>query len=137
FNNKSILNYSSSAVPSKSPAEGKGHLEKIPNESDMTVLKNETEDKSEENQDESLDRILHDVKTYLNDHDLNDAISGNRSERDFVLVLQYRMLFDAGEAAIPDSGKSFLGEIGGLLSEMPNNIQVVGHTDNRPIIYLL
>ncbi|HLR40987.1 MAG TPA: flagellar motor protein MotS [Virgibacillus sp.] len=137
FNNKSILNYSSSAVPSKSPAEGKGHLEKIPNESDMAVLKNETEDKSEENQDESLDRLLHDVKTYLNDHDLNDAISANRTQRGVVLVLQERILFDAGEAAILDSGKSFLGEIGGLLSEMPNNVQVEGHTDNRPITSLL
>src|SRR5699024_1417176 len=69
FNNKSILNYSPSAVPSESPSEGKDHLEKekIPNESDMPALKKETEDKAEENQDESLDRLLHDVKTYLND----------------------------------------------------------------------
>src|SRR5699024_5718960 len=130
-------NYSSSEVPSKSPAEGEGHLEKNPNESDMAALKNETENKSEEIQDESLDRLLHDVKTNLNDHDLNDAISENRTQRGVVLVLQERILFDGGEAAILDGGKIFLEEIGGLLSEMPNNVQVEGQTDNRPITSLL
>src|SRR5699024_7701355 len=114
-----------------------GHLEKNANDADMAALKNETENKSEEMQDESVDRLLHDVKTYLNDHALNDAISANRTQRGVVLVLQERILFDGGEAAILDSGKSFLEEIGGLLSEMQNNVQVEGLTDNRPITSLL
>src|SRR5699024_5161242 len=96
-------------------------------------LKNETEDKSEENRDESLDRLLHDVKTYLNDHDLNEAISANRTQRGVVLVLQESILFDAGEAAILVSEIRFLGKISGLLSEMTNNVQVEGHTYSRPI----
>lgn len=135
FNSKSILNFSASTVPVEHATERQGYLkrERIPNESDMPALKSETEDKTGKNQDESLDRLLRDVKTYLNDHDLNDAISANRTQRGVILVLQERILFDVGEAAILGSGKSFLKKIGGLLSEMPNNVQVEGHTDSRPI----
>lgn len=138
FNNKSILN-SSSLVPSESPTEEQYHLEneEVPGESEKAALKNEANDRGGKMQDESLDRLLHDVQTYLNDHDLNGAISANRTQRGVILVLQERILFEVGEAEILDSAKSFLEEIGGLLSEMPNSVQVEGHTDSRPITSLV
>lgn len=49
-----------------------------------------------------------DIERYLDENNLNDVISANRTERGVVLVLQDSILFDSGEAVIRDSGKPFL-----------------------------
>ncbi|MGP4041555.1 flagellar motor protein MotS [Gracilibacillus sp. D59] len=83
-------------------------------------------------QDE-LDELLAEVESYLNEHDLNRVISATRTDQGVVLVLQESVLFETGEAQILDPAKPFLNKVSALLSNIPNEVRVEGHTDNRPI----
>src|SRR5699024_1010584 len=82
---------------------------------------------------QSLNELLEDVETYLNENELKDIISANRIEQGVILVLQDSIFFDMGEAEILEEGEPFLQEIGSLFAEIPNDIKVEGHTDSRPI----
>lgn len=83
-------------------------------------------------QDE-LDLLLAEVENYLNENDLNEVISATRTIQGVVLVLQESVLFETGEAEILDPAKPFLNKVSTLLTNIPNEVRVEGHTDNRPI----
>ncbi|MRI68227.1 flagellar motor protein MotS [Gracilibacillus thailandensis] len=83
-------------------------------------------------QDE-LDELLAEVESYLNENDLNDVISATRTDQGVVLVLQESVLFETGEAVVLDPAKPFLNKVSTLLANIPNEVRVEGHTDNRPI----
>ncbi|WP_066195013.1 MULTISPECIES: flagellar motor protein MotS [Gracilibacillus] len=87
---------------------------------------------TESNADQ-LDELLVEVNNYLDEENLNDVISATRTEQGVVLVLQERILFETGEADILDPAEPFLQKISTLLVNIPNEIRVEGHTDNRPI----
>lgn len=138
FRNRNILEFFPSAVPLDNPTEHTSTLEsgKQTNEFDTpTQLPDKTDrDRETDNkQEDSLDMLLANVDSFLEEHDLNDVINADRTERGVVLVLQESILFDSGEAEIIESGKPFLEKIGSLLLEIPNNVKVEGHTDSRPI----
>lgn len=86
-----------------------------------------------QNQEDTLQTLMNDIEKYLDDNELNNVISADRTERGVVLVLQELILFDPGQAELLPSGKPFLGEIGSLLTEIPHEVKVEGHTDSRPI----
>lgn len=131
FQNRMIFDFLPSAVPLENPAESTDLNEN--GETDSTEdIENEDEYAPILEQD-SLSDLLHDVETYLNENNLNHVISANRTEQGVVLVLQERLLFDSAEAEILEDGMPFLDRIGTLLTDIPNNITVEGHTDSRPI----
>src|SRR5690625_3182269 len=136
FRNRNILDFFPSAVPLDNPTEHTSSLEsgKNSNEFDTpTHLPDITDrDRVTENED-NLDILLRNIEDFLDAHHLNNVITANRTERGVVLVLQESILFDSGEAEIIDSGKPFLEKIGNLLLQLPNNVNVEGHTDSRPI----
>ncbi|WP_112181657.1 MULTISPECIES: flagellar motor protein MotS [Paraliobacillus] len=86
----------------------------------------------EDNQD-TLDELLAEIQAFLNENDLQNTITANRTDQGVVLILQERVLFDSAEAEIKASGEPFLDKVGLLLENIPNNVRVEGHTDNRPI----
>lgn len=136
FRNRNILEFFPSSVPNDNPTEHTSIEEsgKQTNEFDTpTQLPDITDKDREAEKEDSLDVLLSDVEKFLDDNDLNDVITANRTERGVVLVLQESILFESGEAEIIDSGKPFLGKIGNLLLQLPNNVNVEGHTDSRPI----
>ncbi|SDB94097.1 chemotaxis protein MotB [Pelagirhabdus alkalitolerans] len=90
------------------------------------------EDELEEDED-SLDELLQEVEMFLEDNQLEEVISANRTDQGVVLILQERILFDTGEAVIKSEGEPFLDKIALLLSNIPNYVRVEGHTDDRPI----
>lgn len=92
----------------------------------------EKDDKKDRDGDE-LDKLMEEIEAYLDENDLNDVISASRTERGVVLVLEESLLFDTAEADILEDGKPFLNKIGELLSEIPNQVEVEGHTDDRSI----
>lgn len=118
FNGRMVLDHDASAVP----LDNKG-----------TDSANDNDDEAGEAQLESLDDLLEEVESYLDENGLNDVITANRTERGVVLILQERILFETGQADILSSGKPFLNKIGSLLQKMDNHVEVQGHTDSRPI----
>lgn len=139
FRNRMIFDFYPSPVPMENPTESTSHMDsgKLSNEfSTPTLLpdSNDLDNKAEaEDKQDSLDILMNSVEKFLNENDLNDVISANRTDRGVVLVLQESVLFDSAEAEILDSGKPFLKKIGRLLKDIPNNVKVEGHTDSRPI----
>ncbi|TMN21193.1 flagellar motor protein MotS [Lentibacillus cibarius] len=139
FRNRMIFDFYPSPVPMENPTEHTRDEEsgKNTNEfdtpSDLKGNKDRAEEDTEEKKKDSLDKLLESVEQYLQNNKLNDVISANRTDRGVVLVLQESILFETGEAEVLDSGKPFLDKIGNLLENIPNDVRVEGHTDNRPI----
>lgn len=140
FRNRMIFDFYPSPIPMENPTEHTSAKEsgKHSNEFENPTQKlnvndrDENDDEEQESED-ALDELLEDVESYLDEHDLNKAVSATRTERGVVLVLQELILFDSGEADILPSGESFLEKIGTLLSNIPNRVKVEGHTDSTPI----
>lgn len=147
FKNRMIFDNAPSPIPMENPTENS----KVQKESEgSTDLKNsgsesENQDQSqqpvketntnmeEKSENHSLDELLKEVQDFLDKNELNNVITANRTEQGVVLILQEKVLFDSGEADIINSGKPFLKKMGMLLSNIPNDVRVEGHTDNRPI----
>jgi len=55
------------------------------------------------------------------------------NEKRLVLSLPSDLLFQSGQTKIGDDGRQALFELGGILSHVQNRIEVVGHSDPRPI----
>lgn len=113
-----------------------------PNQNDegATDFKNNLFDEDREDLDEStdgneqeLDDLLEEVEGYLEKNDLENVISANRTNQGVILVLQERVLFKTAEAQVKKEGEQFLDKVGLLLTSLPNEVRVEGHTDNRPI----
>ncbi len=99
--------------------------EKEPNEQTNSEI-------MEDNQT-SLDELLAEIKAFLQENNLQNKITANRTDQGVVLILQERILFDTAEADIKSSGEPFLDKVGLLLHNIPNEIRVEGHTDDRRI----
>lgn len=136
FQNRMIFDFYPSPVPMENPTQSTGHMEKgeISNEFETPTDVTERNDSHDiQNQEDTLQTLMNEIENYLDDHELNNVISADRTERGVVLVLQELILFDPGKAELLPSGQSFLGEIGSLLTEIPHEVKVEGHTDSRPI----
>jgi len=141
FQNRMVLDFLPSAIPMEHPSESpdindnndedmSGELE--PPEEPKEGL-GEQEDEGEPQLEERLENLLDQIEVYLSENDLGNLVSANRSEVGVSLVLQESILFDTGEALILKDGVELLDEIASLLSDIPNNVRVEGHTDSRPI----
>lgn len=81
----------------------------------------------------SLEELLSEVEGFLEENQLQDVITANRTDQGVVLILQERLLFDSGQAVLKSEGEPFLDKVALLLSNIPNYVRVEGHTDDRPI----
>lgn len=136
FQNRMILDFYPSSVPADNPTEHTSIEErgKETNEFEASAdLRDKTDRGETEDDRDSLSTLLEDIEAYLDENDLNNVITANRTEQGVVLVLQESILFDSAEAKILDSGMPFLDKIGTLLHDIPNSVKVEGHTDSRPI----
>ncbi|WP_028783480.1 flagellar motor protein MotS [Thalassobacillus devorans] len=139
FRNRMIFDFYPSPVEMDNPAEQTDLKEngELSNEfenpsSEVNSTVRDAED-NELQKEHELNQLVEEVDTFLDNNELNDVISASRTDRGVVLVLQEQLLFDSGEAEVLESGKPFLGKIGTLLKNIPNDISVEGHTDDRPI----
>lgn len=137
FRNRMVFDFLPSTVPIDTPRDQatSGFQDGNDLNLDFPVKNQKDEDEEEEDgsKGDELGNLMENIESYLAEHDLEDSISANRTERGVVLVLQERVLFNSGEAVILDSGKPFLQKVGSLLAEIPNAVRVEGHTDSRPI----
>ncbi|GAA0291476.1 chemotaxis protein MotB [Gracilibacillus halotolerans] len=107
--------------------------ETFPKDDEIVMEDNEEDARDQIEQNDSLDELLREIRAYLQENNLEHVISANRTIEGVVLVLQERVLFETGEAEIIDTAEPFLDKVGELLTSIPNEVRVEGHTDNRPI----
>ncbi|WP_163971673.1 flagellar motor protein MotS [Oceanobacillus halotolerans] len=132
FQNRMIFEFNSSAIPLEYTNNG-AHTESERNTGEMKTPIEDARGSISDNGEDALSSLIEDIERFLDKNDLNDVVSANRTERGVVLVLQESILFETGEAEILDSGMPFLNRISDLLSEIPNDVKVEGHTDSRSI----
>lgn len=136
FRDRAIFEFFPSPVPMDYPSDSpdynqgqKDNLGEFP-----FPPKPESDDiEEEENEEDSLNQLIEEVEAFLDEEDLHNVVTANRTERGVVLVLQERILFDPGQADILPSGEPFLRKVGKLFVDIPNNIKVEGHTDSVPM----
>lgn len=131
FRNRMIFDFFPSAVPLEYPTDRTSHMlsgKKVNEFKSPTNLPDRTI-----HDEDSLEELLGHIEDYLEENHLTHVITANRTEEGIVLVLQDYILFETGQADILESGKPFLEQVGSLLQEIPNHVEIEGHTDSRPI----
>lgn len=126
FQNRGVFDFYPSIVPLDTPNntdEEDDEFFSLPGEVDF----------EQEVEEDTLQPLMEEVESFLDEYQLNDVISATRTDLGVELVLQDRIFFNPGEAEILDEGRPFLTKIGTLLSAINNNVKIEGHTDSRPI----
>ncbi|MFD2630495.1 flagellar motor protein MotB [Oceanobacillus kapialis] len=131
FRNRMIFEFYPSPVPMENPTEHTRDEESGKNSNEFenpTQLENNTDEDDITEQD-TLDNLMENIQQYLEEHELTNEISANRTDQGVVLVLQESVLFDSGEAEILEKGEPFLTKIASMLESLPNNVKVwIGYT---------
>ncbi|MET3682667.1 chemotaxis protein MotB [Alkalibacillus flavidus] len=131
-----IFDFLPSQVEADNPTdfEEKSETDGENDSEDESATENQTEQAitAEEDQ-ENLQELYEEIQAYLDENELNDMITANQTDQGVVLVLQERVLFETGQAELIEDFQPFLDQLALLLSNMPNNVEVEGHTDDRPI----
>ncbi|MFB1051827.1 flagellar motor protein MotS [Paraliobacillus sp. JSM ZJ581] len=143
FRNRMIFDSYPSTLEMDHPTENSEHREENEGSDDFLNNLSDSEPEEESNEEtnsdimddnqESLDKLLAEIKTFLRENNLENMITANRTDQGIVLILQERILFDTAEADIKATGEPFLEKVSLLLRNIPNEIRVEGHTDNRSI----
>ena len=86
----------------------------------LDILEDTLAAEGETEPDEMLDR-------------LEEVIGISEDERGVIITLQETVLFDSGQADIKPNISSLLDWIAEVLDPIPNDILIMGHTDNMPM----
>lgn len=70
---------------------------------------------------------------FLQEEGLQDLVEVSYQEAGIALEIREAILFDSGNAILKPGARELLHRLSGLFSELPNEIAVEGHTDNRRI----
>ena len=76
-------------------------------------------------------KISVEIKNML--EDINDKINLSDDERGIVLSFNENILFDPGKAIVKKEIYPILDSVADAIYECPNDILILGHTDNSPI----
>ncbi|HLS35937.1 MAG TPA: flagellar motor protein MotS [Bacillota bacterium] len=132
FRDRAIFDFFPSPVPMDHPSDNPEFKEGDEEPGEFNYPPR-PDDEDEEEKRDALSELMEEVEEFLDEEDLHNVVTANRTERGVVLVLQERILFDSGEATILSSGEPFLQKIGKLFTNIPNHIKVEGHTDSVPM----
>jgi chemotaxis protein MotB len=122
--------------------EGACDVLEFPSLDMIRVLKDRYHKMIEEKKDIDITNpeILKDILTMGSDteHDevlkgLKEAVDISQDERGVIITLQEMVLFDSGEADIKPIAFPLLDWIAEILDSIPNDVLVMGHTDNVPM----
>lgn len=84
-------------------------------------------------EDENLASVAQTVSSYAQERGISTNISMRSNEKGLYISITGTVLFDDASAILTPQAKDFIDVIFGKLAELPNNILIEGHTDNRPI----
>lgn len=73
------------------------------------------------------------VSKFVQANDLSSLVSIKSDDRGVIIQIKDSILFETGKAELKQESQGMLDKINALISTLPNNIIVEGHTDNVPI----
>jgi chemotaxis protein MotB len=87
----------------------------------------------EEQETQQLDQLKQQLEKYIADNQLQDVVSLQDTERGIEVTLKDIILFDLGQSVLKEGSYRTLDTLVGLITAVPNQISIEGHTDNVPI----
>ena len=78
-----------------------------------------------------LDLIREDLVVFMTDNKLFNVIDLMKTKEGFTIRISADILFDSGETTLKVENIYLLDKIAELLSVIPNNVRIDGHTDDR------
>jgi len=82
---------------------------------------------------EGLLDIKERVSSYIKEKGLEGWVKAMIEERGLVIRIMTTSFFEEGKADLTPDMKAVLDEIAPMIKDLPNKVQVEGHTDNKPI----
>lgn len=80
---------------------------------------------------------IDDLKSKLSDvivkHNYSKSVTLEENERGITIHILENILFPSAKAELNSTSKLVLGQLAKILTQLPNDIRVEGHTDNIPI----
>lgn len=73
------------------------------------------------------------VKEFVEKNKLNKTVKIRKNKLGIIMQLKDSVIFESGQSDIKENSKVILDKVTTLISTMPNEIIVEGHTDNVPI----
>lgn len=80
-----------------------------------------------------LELIREDMVVFMTENELFDVIDLLKTEEGFTIRIRADILFDSGDISLKVDSLYLLDKIAELLSVIPNNVRIEGHTDDRYI----
>lgn len=84
-------------------------------------------------EDENLADVAQAVVSYAQEKGISSNINLRSNEKGLYITITGTVLFNDASATLTPQAKDFIKVIFEKLKELPNNILIEGHTDNRPI----
>jgi chemotaxis protein MotB len=78
-----------------------------------------------------LDLVREDLVIFMTENELFNVIDLKRTEEGFTIRISADILFDSGETTLKVENIYMLDKIAEVLSVIPNNVRIDGHTDDR------
>ncbi|NME82762.1 flagellar motor protein MotB [Clostridium sp. SM-530-WT-3G] len=73
------------------------------------------------------------IKKFIEENNLDNVIDLAENDTGVVLQLKDNILFESGQADLKANSNEILDKINTIISNIPNSIDIEGHTDNVPI----
>jgi chemotaxis protein MotB len=81
----------------------------------------------------NLDLVREDMVVFMSANELFDIIDLKKTKEGFVIRIMSDILFDSGDTSLKREYLYLLDKVAELLSIIPNNVRIEGHTDDRYI----
>jgi len=78
-----------------------------------------------------LDLVREDLVVFMTENELFNVIDLMKTKEGFTIRIGADILFDSGETTLKEENIYLLDKIAELLSVIPNNVRIDGHTDDR------
>jgi chemotaxis protein MotB len=101
---------------------------------EQALAREQARAKARQAEQESLDQVEQRIAAHAAAVGLADSVGFRREERGLVVtVVTDNVLFEPGSADLRPEGLGVLREVAVALVDLPNQVAVEGHTDDRPI----
>jgi Flagellar motor protein len=80
-----------------------------------------------------LELIKEDMVVFIAENELFNVVDLMKAEEGFMIRIKADILFDSGDQSLKKEYLYLLDKIAELLSVIPNNVRIEGHTDDRYI----
>lgn len=90
-------------------------------------------DKLDLNEALNLNYLRNLIEEKIKSNEILDDVAVISASDRLIISMPVKLLFDAGQDEVKVEGKKALFSLGGLLARIRNRIEIVGHSDPRPI----